>query len=42
MVEECVKIVPELMTPSVYDVNSWLSSCIALKKKDKEQIRNPT
>jgi hypothetical protein len=26
MVEECGKIVPELMAPSVHDVDSWLSS----------------
>jgi hypothetical protein len=26
MVEECDKIVPELMAPSVHDVNSWLTA----------------
>jgi hypothetical protein len=36
MVEECGNIVPELMVPSVLDVNSWLSSRLARDKKDKK------
>jgi hypothetical protein len=35
MVEECGKTVPELMAPSVHDVNSWLSSRLAREKKDQ-------
>ena len=35
MVEECGKIVPELMAPSVHDINSWLSSRLAREKKDR-------
>jgi hypothetical protein len=40
MVEECGKIVPELMAPSMHDVNSWLSSRLARKKRTEE--RNKT
>jgi hypothetical protein len=29
MVEECGKSVPQLMAPSVHDVNSWLTSRLA-------------
>jgi hypothetical protein len=35
MVEECGKIVPEFMAPSVHDENNWLSSRLAREKKDK-------
>jgi hypothetical protein len=40
MVEECGKIVPELMAPSVHDVNSWLSSRLVRKKKDQKSGTN--
>jgi hypothetical protein len=36
MVEECGKTVPELMAPSVHDVNSWLSSRLAREKKEQQ------
>jgi hypothetical protein len=42
MVEECGKIVPELMAPSVHDVNSWLSSRLAREKKDQNSSTSPT
>jgi hypothetical protein len=40
MVEECGKIVPELMAPSVHDVNSWLSSRLARQKKEQKNGTN--
>jgi hypothetical protein len=39
-VEECGKIVPELMAPSVRDVNSWLSSRLARQKKEQKNGTN--
>jgi hypothetical protein len=36
MVEECGKIVPESIAPSVHEVNSWLSSRLALEKKEQK------
>jgi hypothetical protein len=43
MVEECGKIVPELMAPSVHDVNSWLSSRLSRheKRKNRRAVRMP-
>jgi hypothetical protein len=40
MVEECGKIVPELMAPSVHDVNSWRSSRLARQKKEQKHGTN--
>jgi hypothetical protein len=41
MVEECYKIVPELMAPSVHDVNSWPSHRVpAREKKEEKTVRN--
>jgi hypothetical protein len=37
MIEKCGKIVPELMGPSVHDVNTWLSSRLAREKKAEQQ-----
>jgi hypothetical protein len=36
MVKECGNIVPELMAPSMHDVNSWLSSRLARQMKEQK------